>query len=50
MVTGLKNVKDLVTSFVKKYDFAIFEECFKYKECNKIQASHLSKKTILHFF
>ena len=33
LLIGLKNSTDLVPALVNKFDFAVVEECFKYKEC-----------------
>jgi hypothetical protein len=33
MIVGLKNSTEMVSALVTYFDFAIVEECFKYKEC-----------------
>ena len=47
LVAGLKNATDLVTSLVKKFDFAVVEQCFKYKECSKYSPFINQNKAVL---
>lgn len=48
MVVALKNSTDLVSSLVNKFDFAVVEECFKYKECGAYAPFIKQNKAVLN--
>jgi hypothetical protein len=48
MIVALKNATDLVSSLVSKFDFAIVEECFRYKECSMYSPFVQQNKAVLN--
>jgi hypothetical protein len=48
LLVGLKNSTDLVSALVNKFDFAVVEECFKYKECPAYSPFIAQNKAVLN--
>jgi len=47
MVVALKNATDLVSALAPSFDFAIVEECFKYRECSQYSPFVTQGKAVL---
>lgn len=45
---GLKNSLGLVTKLVSRFDWALNEECLKYKECSELQPFISAGKAVFH--